>query len=32
MIEDATEALGSWYNGKHAGTFKTGVFSSMAIK
>jgi len=28
MIEDATEALGSWYNGKHAGTFgKTGVFS-----
>ena len=28
MVEDATEALGSWFNGKHAGTFgTTGVFS-----
>jgi len=28
MIEDATEALGSSYNGRHAGTFgRTGVFS-----
>jgi len=28
IIEDSTEALGSWYKGKHCGTFgKIGVFS-----